>query len=102
MHEWQNAGCDVQPLPLRHATDVHTMPCAQLVGLVHTTSHAHDWPQVTFWHESVPVHCTSHGPVPHSMPRHELEPLHVIAHDSPPTQLTPFEQLFFWSHSIVQ
>lgn len=92
----------MQPRPLRHATDVHEMFCAQLVGFVHVTSHAHELPHDTSWHESVPVHDSWHAPAPHCTFWHDCRPEHTMPHDSPCVQLMPWLHEPSLLQSIVQ
>ena len=91
MHEWQNAGTDVQPGPfvLRHASDLHWMPSLQLWLPVHVTSHAHELPHATPLHDDGPEHATSHGPGPHTTPWQDCLPMQSIAHDAAVWQLMP-------------
>jgi hypothetical protein len=88
---------------VRHAGK-HVLPCAQLDGFVHTTSHAHELLHEMFWHDSLPVQTTSHGPGPHTMPWfvHVDCALHAIMHDAALLQSMPFLHAFCWLHSIVQ
>ena len=88
----------MQPLPLSHAIDVHWIVSVQLWLPVHTTSHAHDVPQLTPRHEPKPEHDTSQGPLPHCTLRHALFPLHSMEHDWPSWQLTPLRHELSTSH----
>lgn len=90
--------------------------------LLHVTSHAHDRPQLTFWHESVVLQLTWQGPEPQVRLRHDpvpvqpmlhgpepqlmflqlCAPLHAIVHDRLFRQLTPLRHAFVVEHRMLQ
>lgn len=84
----------MQPLPLRHANELHWIASPQLWLPVHTTSHAHELPHETPLHDCVPEHATSHGPAPHVTLAHACLPLHSTLHDADCWQLTPLRHEF--------
>jgi hypothetical protein len=77
-----------QPRPVSHSGRVQRT-VAQLLPMLHRTSHAHEAPHVTVSQELLAVQLTLHAPGPHAMPRHELRPVHWKVHDAAAVQLTP-------------
>ena len=84
----------MQPLPLRHAIDVHWIPSWQLWLPVHTTSHAHEFAHEMLRHDAGPEQPTSHGPGPHITAWHACRPEHSTLHDALCEQLTPLRHEF--------
>ena len=103
-----------------HCADLHVSP--RQGELLQVTSHAHDRPQLTFWHESLVLQLTLHGPKPQVRLRHDpvpvqpilhdpepqlmflqlCAPLHVIVHDLLFRQLTPLRHAFVVEHTMLQ
>jgi len=98
--------CDVQPVPLVHAAELHVTPAAHtFMAGPHTTSQAQASLQVTRpAHEFRSVHRTRQSVAePQSTPMaHELRPLHTTRHGSPGGQTTWLAQLPLAAHWIMQ
>lgn len=76
----------MQPRPISQNPELHATPSQAAFG-PQVTSHAHDGPHVTVWHDWVPVQSVLQRPVPHVSPVHELLPVHANVH-APMPQLT--------------
>jgi hypothetical protein len=102
MQRSQSAGVDVQPRPLRHATELHWIFWAQLWLPVHRTSHAQELPHEMPRHELSPEQPTVHGPDPHWTFSHAFLPEQSISHDAACWQLMPLRHEFSVLHAISQ
>lgn len=66
------------------------------------TSHAHDEPQLTRWHDPMPVQATLHRPAPQVTLLQLCALLHVIVHDLLPTQLMVLRHEPGLEHATLQ
>jgi hypothetical protein len=98
-----------QPEPDVHSWGHVTAPVLQLVVPVQSTTQAHELPQSTPTEpttgperqELLPVHSTSHACLPHSMPLHDVFPVHSISQSELFVQSMPARHAPAVSHLIV-
>jgi hypothetical protein len=96
MSELQPPDVDIDAHPIGHVRFWHCELTPQV------TSHAHDAPQNTSWHELLPAQLTLHAPVPHVMPWQLPRPVQLIEHDRALVQTTPLEHELFGEHMMSQ
>ena len=91
-----------QPRPVSHSGRLHATFAQLPFAIPHFTSHAHEVPQATVSQELAAEQFKVQAPGPHVTPRHELRPLHWMAHEAALSQLTPLRHVSLRLQRISQ